>query len=142
MKKEEKTVPVMANRAPWNELVLSGKRKVKTISFNWKHRGPILLYTSSNRVDDWGWADYRLHKKVADVPVGAIVGSVVVKDVVPVEELPQSYFDDDPNLYGSTGQAYVAIMGSPRRFGKPVPFRPPQGAIRVFRAPERLLATA
>jgi len=136
------TIPVMANRAPWNELVLRGRRKVKTLSFNWKHRGPILLYTSSNRVDEWGLFDYRLRMKMADIPKGAIVGIAEVLDVIPTENIPDALVAKDPNLVGSTGQAYVAIVGKVKRFKTPIPFKPPQGAIRIFRAPASFLRRA
>ena len=138
-KNAEATVPVMANRAPWNELVLQGQRKVKTLSFNWKHRGPILLYTSSNRVDAMGWEFYGLKKSLADVPKGAIVGIANVVNVLAIDDLPASYFDDDPNLFETTGQAFVAVVDGVKRFKKPIPFKPPQGAIRVFRAPAKYM---
>jgi|SRR5579863_3311810 len=140
--KTETTVPVFANRAPWNELLIMGKRKIKTLSFNWKYRGPILLYTSKERVDHEGWIDYRLRKKLEDIPQGAIVGTAEVLDVMPTECLPQSYFDKDPALFDTTGQAYVVIVGKVKRFKKPVPFKPKQGAIRVFRGPANLLNRA
>lgn len=138
--KTEKTVPVMANRAPWNELVLRGNRKVKTLSFNLKHRGPMLLYTSSNRQDNWGFESYCLNE--TDLPKGAIVGFVNVLDVVPTDSLGAEFFKADPNLYDSTGQPYVAIVSEPKRFKKPIPFKPPQGAVRFFRAPAKLLKRA
>lgn len=140
MKKAEATVPVMANRAPWNELVLRGNRKVKTLSFNLKHRGLMLLYTSSNRQDDWGFESYCLSE--TDLPKGVIVGYVNVLDVVPTDDLPEKFFKADPNLFDSTGQQYVAIVSEPKRFKKPIPFKPPQGAVRFFRAPASFLKRA
>lgn len=133
----EKMVPVFANRAPWNDLVLDGKRHVKTLSFNWKHRGPILLYTSSNRVDWWGFDQYDMTKQ--DIPKGVIVGSAMVVDVVPTDKLPQIFYDKDPNLEGTMGQEFVVIVENPRRFKRPIPFKPPQGTIRISSAPARYL---
>jgi hypothetical protein len=146
------TVPVFANRAPWNELVLRGKRRVKTISFNWKYRGPILLYTSSNQTDDWGLFDYKVRGlKMADIPKGAIVGYCTVVDVVPegvfsglqpfasIATPYDKYYAHDPNLVDSLGQSHVVIIENPVRFKTPIPFKPKKGAIRIMKAPASLL---
>jgi hypothetical protein len=138
------TIPVIANRAPWNELVLRGRRKVKTLSFNWKHRGPILLYTSSNRVDWWAEADYPMLRNIPNstIPKGVIVGYATVKDVVPTSELPAGFRAKDPGLTHTLGQSYVAIVTKVKRFKRPIPFKPPKGAIRIFRAPASFLRRA
>jgi hypothetical protein len=155
-RKTETTIPVFANRAPWNELVLRGKRKVKTLSFNWKYRGPILLYTSTNRQDDWGLQDYRgTHKglktlKMADIPKGFIVGYATVVDVVeegvfsgvypsPNVGLYDKFYAEDPNLVDSLGQSHVVIIENPKRFVTPIPFKPKPGAIRIMKAPASYL---
>ena len=155
MKKKttDNTVPVFANRAPWYELVFRGKRQVKTIGFNWKYRGPILLYTSSNQTDDWGLYEYQAsHRglrglKMADIPKGCIVGVATVVDVVPQEDFEfeeryQRYYAADPVLYDSLGQSHVVILENAKRFKTPIPFKPPQGAIRTFRASASLLRKA
>jgi len=137
------TVPVFANRAPWNELVLRGKRRVKTLSFNWKYRGPILLYTSKDRTDDWGLFEYRVRGlKMADIPTGAIVGIAEVVDVVETDALPQTFYDKDPALFDTLGQSHVVIIDNVKRFKTPVPFKPPKGAIRIMKAPASLLKRA
>jgi hypothetical protein len=144
-------IPVFANRAPWNELVLRGKRQVKTLGFNWSYRGPILLYTSSNRVDEWGLIDYKVRGlKMEDIPKGVIVGYATVVDVVP-ESLFQPYdldgknsqysklFARDPNLLDTLGQSHVVIIENPKRFRSPIPYTPPQGAVRISKAPASYL---
>jgi hypothetical protein len=155
-----KTVPVFANRAPWNELILRGKRRVKTINFNWKYRGLVLLYTSKDRVDGWGLDDYRRNPitgrgiktlKMADIPKGVIVGYVTVVDVVPQNtfegiqpfvnaETPyDKFYAADPNLVDSLGQSHVVIVENPVRFKTPIPYKPPQGSVRISHAPAKLL---
>ena len=140
--KVDKTVPVLANRAPWNELVLRGDRRVKTLPFNWKHRGPVLLYTSANRSDYRGAAEN--YPSIRDtpegsIPRGAIVGWATVADVVPTCDLPESFYLEDPGLCATDGQAYVVVVEGPRRFKRPVPYKPPQGSVRISRAPAALL---
>ncbi len=139
------TVPVFANRAPWNELVLRGKRQVKTLSFNWKYRGPILLYTSSNRTDEWGLYEYKVRGlRMEDIPTGKIVGYATVVDVVPTFEFEhydkyQKFYDKDPALVGTLGQSHVVIIKNPKRFKKPFAHTPPQGTVRISRALAHLL---
>jgi hypothetical protein len=59
--------------------------------------------------------------------------------VILINKLPQSFYDNDPALDGTIGQAYVAIVDNPRRFKRSIPFKPPQGAIRISRAPASFL---
>jgi hypothetical protein len=151
--KTETTVPVFANRAPWYELVLRGKRQVKTLGFNWKYRGPILLYTSKDRTDDWGLYEYKAsHRdlkslKMADIPKGCIVGYATVVDVVPQDDFEldakyQPFYVKDDVLYNSLGQSHVVIIENAKRFKTPVPFTPKKGCVRVFRGPANLLKRA
>jgi len=124
MKKDEATVPVMANQRPWNELVLQGRRAFKTLTFDWKHRGPILLYNSL-AVDLEGCEEYEVPVEDAKkLPVKTIVGSVTVTDVI------------------EDGYGYAVLLSNPKRFKKPIPFAKPAGAVRVFRAPAKLLKRA
>ena len=118
------TVPVMANQLPWNELVLQGRRTFKTISFNWQHRGKILLYNSTT-IDQDGCLSYDISLEDAKkLPRMAIVGIATVTDV----------YDD--------GDCFVVELVDPKRFKKPIPFKPKQGCVRVFRAPARFLRRA
>ena|SRR5208337_3496842 len=124
MANTENTVPVMANQLPWNELVFQGQRTYKTLSFNWKHRGPILLYNSTT-VDREGCDAYGVPVEDAKKqPKMAIVGMAVVTDVVVGEG------------------CYLVSLAEPRRFAEPIPFKPPAGAIRIFRAPADFLQRA
>jgi hypothetical protein len=141
---KSETVPVFANRAPWNELILRGKRQVKTLPRNWKYRGPVLLYTSSNRIDDFGWEYYPTlrNTKNADLSLGSIVGYVTVVDVMPEEEFYRKhheYFEKDPALHDTLGQSHVVIVENPKRFKKPIPYKPTAHAMRISRGPAALL---
>jgi len=131
------TVPVFINRAPWNELVLRGRRHVKTLSFPWKYRGPILLYTSKDREDAEGWDIYGLPQE-ARVLKGAIVGTAVVTNVVPPVRAPDEWYIEDPHLLGTDGQAYLARVENVRRLRKPISWRLKRGVIRIGKAPAGL----
>lgn len=124
MKKTETTVPVMANQRPWNELVLQGRRRFKTLTFDWKHRGLILLYNSMG-VDLEGCEEYDvLVEDAKKLPVKTIVGYATVVAV-----------------NGDCGYFEVELR-EPKRFKNPIPFAKPAGAVRVFRAPAKLLKRA
>ena len=74
--------PVFANTRPWNELILRGVRKFKTISFPWKYRGTIYLYDTKGKPDsDFApqWAEDRGIEISAEFGFpGCIVGTVEV----------------------------------------------------------------
>ena len=140
---DEKTIPVLINRAPWNELLLRGKRHVKTLSFPWKHRGLIFLYTSKDREDPEGWWEYGLEGKhiggalPSRVVKGAIVGTAMVTDVIPTDKAPNEWYVEDPHLLGTDGQDYLVRVEDARRLAKPIPWKPPKGVIRIGKLPGR-----
>jgi len=74
--------PVFANTRPWNELILRGVRKFKTISFPWKYRGVIYLYDTKGKADyDFApeWAeDHEVEISPEFGFPGCIVGTVEV----------------------------------------------------------------
>jgi hypothetical protein len=83
MKNDEvKTIPVFPNVFPWNELLLDEKIFAKTRDWNWKYRGPILLYTSRSRIDKITAELHNLDPK--KYVLGAIVG---VGNLIDVREL-------------------------------------------------------
>lgn len=102
-----------ANTRPWNELILRGVRKFKTISFPWKYRGLIYLY------DTHGKADYDFAPEWAkdrDVEIspefgfpGCIVGTVEVYDL-------RKYPDTE------TGAAFEIMLRNPQRM-EPLSFK-------------------
>lgn len=118
MKKEVETIPVMANTVPWNEAVLRGLRKCKTLHFNWSHRGPMYLYNSKGRPDRDAAKRYGIDSDAQ--PTGVIVGIV---DVARVDV--------------GAGE-WLVWLENPRRFAVPIPYTPPRGSIRISRAPVAL----
>ena len=97
--------PVFANTRPWNELILLGVRKFKTLSFPWRYRGVIYLYDTKGRGDpdgaEWG-ADHKVAiSKDAGSP-GCIVGTVEVYGC-------RQYPDTD------TGADFEILLRNPQR---------------------------
>lgn len=104
--------PVFANTRPWNELILRGVRKFKTISFPWKYRGTIYLYDTKGRGDHDGveWAEERKIEISADFgSAGCIVGTV---EVCGSRQYPNT----------ETGADFEVMLRNPQRM-KPVPFK-------------------
>jgi len=125
VKKLNKSLPVFANTRPWNELILLGKRKFKTIGFPWKYRGDIYLYDTKGTPADYGfdWAEdfgVRLNQKQAAGHPSCIVGIVEIYDC-------RSFTDQNEEA------DHEILLRNPVRFKSPIPFSWPSGAIRIAR---------
>lgn len=131
-----RTIPALPNTFPYNELLLSGKLSAKTRNWRWSHTGLTLLYTSTNTAHNVARA-HGLNPK--DAPRGVLVG---IGELVPVRELTckeanqieREFANGNPNVFVSAG-AYRYEFKNLRRFKKPVPFKPPQGVVRLFNVP-------
>jgi hypothetical protein len=105
-----KKFPVLANTRPWNELILRGKRKFKSIHIAWKYRGTVYLYDTKGKPEDWVCQDYEL--KESDFGVGGqIVGTAKVVGV----------------------RGEDILLAKPKRFRTPIPYVPARGSIRISR---------
>jgi hypothetical protein len=74
-------VPVFPNVFPYNELLMTGRLLAKTRDWDFKYRGPILLYTSG-RDEKLVCQGYKLNPK--DFPHSRIVGKAKLVDVRPL----------------------------------------------------------
>ena len=105
--------PVFANTRPWNELILRGLRKFKTISFPWKYRGTIYLYDTKGKPDrDFAveWAEERGLQIDPEFGFpGCIVGTVEVYDC---RKFPDT----------ETGADFEILLRNPRPMRK-LPFQ-------------------
>jgi hypothetical protein len=75
---------------PWASLVVMGAKTIETRSWQTAHRGPLLIHASSGRKGSTlsmqpPFCHYI--KNFSELPFGAIIGSVTLHDVVPVETL-------------------------------------------------------
>lgn len=79
---------------PWASLVVMGVKKIETRSWRTAHRGELLIHASVGKKGGVLTNDPPFKKYIADfnqLPFGAIIGKVVLEDIVPVEEL---FFSD------------------------------------------------
>lgn len=140
---DSKTIPVLPNSFPYNELLLSGKLSAKTREWRWKHAGLTLLYTSQSIEPEVADA----HKlNLNDFPRGVIVG---IGELLPVREntademmqIENEFANGDDELLAQAG-LYRYEFKNLKRFPVPIPFNWPRGAIRMCNAPISLVAPA
>lgn len=137
------TIPALPNWFPYNELLLSGKLSAKSRDWQWHHTGLVLLYTST-RVDSDVARAHGLDPKAFQK--GVLVG---VGELLPVRPLTSEERRQILNEFSNGGHSGWFGCGHFRyeftnlkRFAKPVPFTPPQGAVSVLRVPLDLVAEA
>ena len=138
-----KTIPAFPNSFPYNELLLRGKLSAKTRTWRWSHTGLTLLYTSTSTARDVAEA-HGLDPK--NTLRGVLVG---VGELVSVRELTDAEaeqiereFDNDTGTVSIGAGAWRYEFKNLKRFKKPVQFKPPQGAVRLFNVPVSVVAKA
>ncbi|HUZ92477.1 MAG TPA: hypothetical protein VNG29_00570 [Candidatus Paceibacterota bacterium] len=172
--KSTATLPVLPNVFPYNEMLFRnilvlengehGLCGVKSRSWNYHYRGPILLYTSKSRMHFWPADRYDIELEKG--MLGAIVG---IGDLVDVREFTraenvkmESMFNkielsqDELRRFARVGciggkkRSLVDItpyylgffFKNLRRFGSPIPFNFRRGSIRLDQAPISLVVDA
>ncbi|MEX1061763.1 MAG: hypothetical protein WEC39_01470 [Patescibacteria group bacterium] len=136
-------IPAMPNSFPFNELLLKGMLSAKTRNWRWSHSGLTLLYTSTSTASEVAKA-YGLDPKLARR--GVIVGA---GELVSVRELSKKEARQIEQEFSNGSSKLAAVAGLYRyefrnlkRFRKPIPFRPPRGAVRTFNVPLAVVADA
>jgi len=137
------TIPAFPNSFPYNELLLRGKLSAKTRSWRWGHMGLTLLYTSTSTARDVARA-HGLNPK--DAPRGILVG---VGNLLPVRkttraearQIEREFANGKKNIGVYAGYWRYEFKNL-KRFKRPVPFKPPRGAIRMFNVPVSVVARA
>ena len=95
---------------PWAQLIVLGEKMVETRSWHTNVRGVIAVHAAKRRPDKtFG---------IADLPLGAVVGTVEILDCLPIEKLYGSEYDTArERSYGDwTRGRYGWILGNPRLF--------------------------
>ena len=117
---------------PWASLVVMGLKKIETRSWRTSHRGELLIHASLGRkgallANEQPFTKYI--KGFSSLPFGAIIGKVILDDVVPVEQL---YYSDatmnkltlEEKAFGDyTKGRYAWILSEPEQFSKPIPVK-------------------
>lgn len=143
---KEKTIPVFPNVYPYNELLFSGRLSAKTRTWRWHHTGLTLLYTS-RRTEDSVVCAHGLEKNAKEAPRMVLVG---VGELQPVRELTgkeskqiyKEFRNGKKTSWGPGAEGYRYEFKNLKRFKRPVPFKPPRGAVRTFNVPIKIVARA
>ncbi|HEY1020688.1 MAG TPA: ASCH domain-containing protein [Flavisolibacter sp.] len=75
---------------PWATLVIRGVKTIETRSWQTAYRGPLLIHASQGKKGSVLCKQAPLREHIPDftaLPFGAIIGSVTLQDIVPVEML-------------------------------------------------------
>ena len=112
---------VLSVRQPWAWAICAGHKRIENRSWWTSYRGPLLIH--AGRIVDQGATDHLRAlgiKAPHDLITSAIIGSVVLDDIVPNEMVA-----DDPFASGP----WCWLLSSPRFLPAPVPM---PGQLRLF----------
>lgn len=159
--KKLQTLPALPNVVPYNEMLFRdllrvGDYDVKTRSWDWDYRGPLLLYTSKGRHHPGPCEAYKLDRR--DIPTGQIVGICNLADVRPLTPRERVIMLQRFNnisestarrvLNGQTYGRYIwpfdngFFFSRMTRFKEPVPFYWQPGPVSRCDVPFRVVAKA
>jgi hypothetical protein len=107
-----KTLPALTIRQPWAALIMSGHKPVENRNWRTGYRGEIAIH-AGKQDDDAGWEFVVENSLDVDhVERGAMLGTVVLKDIVRNAE----------SDWARPGQWHW-ILTSPQPLEQPIPFR-------------------
>lgn len=84
---------VLSLLQPWASLVVMGAKQIETRSWQTAYRGELLIHASLGKKGGLLCRQPPFSRYITDfdrLPFGAIIGSVVLKEIVPVERLSVS----------------------------------------------------
>lgn len=114
---------------PWASLVVTGAKKLETRSWGTAYRGELLIHASTGRAGALLTAEPPFPRYIKDfkqLPFGAIIGKVILSDVVKLEQLSLSdrvvnQLTLEERAFGDyTNGRYAWVMEEPVQFKNPV----------------------
>lgn len=81
---------VLSLLQPWASLVVMGHKKIETRRWSTKYRGELLIHASMGKAGGLLAKEPPFTKYITDfnsLPFGAIIGKVILEDIVPVDHL-------------------------------------------------------
>lgn len=123
---------VLSLLQPWASLVMMGAKKIETRSWQTPFRGELLIHASLGKKGGALCAALPFSNYIKEfdkLPFGAIIGSVVLKDIVPVESLSLSadvlaLLTLEEKAFGDyTKGRYAWLLRTPVPFANPIPIR-------------------
>jgi hypothetical protein len=123
---------VLSLLQPWATLVVTGHKKIETRSWQTSHRGLLLIHASLGKKGSILANESPFKKYISDfnmLPFGAIIGSVILDEILPVEQL---YFSDhmleeltlEEKAFGDYSKGrYAWMLSQSEIFEQPLPAR-------------------
>jgi activating signal cointegrator 1 len=120
---------VLSLLQPWATLVVMGVKKIETRSWSSSHRGDLLIHASLGKKAGLIVKDDPFKKYIPDfneLPFGAIIGKVIVEDIIPVDRLMLSdsminKLSLEERAFGDYSKGrYAWILSEPEQFEKPI----------------------
>jgi hypothetical protein len=117
---------------PWATLVVKGKKTIETRSWQTAYRGPLLIHASKSKAGALLAADPPFSGFIPGfdrLPFGALIGRVVLVDVVPLEKqhMPVHLFEVltlEERAFGDyTSGRFAWMLEDPVQFDHPIPLR-------------------
>lgn len=117
---------------PWASLVIMGAKTIETRSWQTAYRGELLIHASTGKKGSVLSTMPPISRYISNfnqLPFGAIIGSVMLNDVVPVELLhlsPQQLAKQtlEEKAFGDeTKGRYAWLFSNPVQFCKTLPVR-------------------
>jgi hypothetical protein len=111
---------------PKASLIVYGQKRVELRTWRTLHRGPIAIHASGRLVRGLSIAEsYALAEaglEADDLALGALVGTVVVRDCLPVSEIGKTALGElERGLGDFTLDRYGWLLDAPVAFTEPVP---------------------
>jgi activating signal cointegrator 1 len=117
---------------PWASLVVMGVKTIETRSWNTSYRGELLIHASLGKKGGLIVKESPFKKYIKDfdaLPFGAIIGKIVLVDVVPTNSLPFSdeYINRltmEEKAFGDySSNRWAWMLEDAIAFEKPIPYR-------------------
>ncbi len=124
---------------PWATLVVLGIKTVETRSWRTAYRGPLLIHASNSRAGRELATFPQITKHIpafSSLPFGAVIGRVLLEDIVPYDPVSNDLADVDDTLeLGAFGEKlhgrWAFLLKEAVAFDLPIPAPGRQGIFRL-----------
>jgi len=123
---------VLSLLQPWASLVIMGAKKIETRSWQTSYRGELLIHASMGRKGAILSSDPPFNRYIDDfdrLPFGALIGSIFLEQIVPVEtlQLPATalaHLTLEEKAFGDyTKGRYAWLLQNPVPLTRPIAIR-------------------
>ncbi|OGC44459.1 hypothetical protein A2V54_00360 [candidate division WWE3 bacterium RBG_19FT_COMBO_53_11] len=122
-------------RQPWTNLIVWGLKDIEIRTWVTNYRGLLLIHAGAT-LDRFGMVRFPM----ATIPMGAIIGSVKLVDIVRFTRRTWKEWGDrhlDIGRFPTDRELYGWILEDPRPFAKPIPYKGLQKLFKVESKPVR-----